>query len=56
VTGGTSAPAGIEDLMSALGAGIGAIDPNFSILATYGGDLTAYALLLVQQRLYSRLW
>jgi len=46
----------IEDLVAALAAGIGAIDPNFSILSNYGGDLTSYALLLIQHRLYARLW
>jgi len=49
-------PADIEELVASLGAGIGALDPNFSILAAYGGNLTSYALLLVQHRLYARLW
>lgn len=56
VTTGDEPPPDAEELVSALGAGIGALDPNFSILATYGGDLPAYALLLIQHRLYTRLW
>jgi len=53
---GSGTHSNMEDLVSALGAGIGALDPNFSILATYGGNLIDYALLLIQHRLYARLW
>jgi tRNA A-37 threonylcarbamoyl transferase component Bud32 len=56
VDGKDDAPPSAEDLVSGLGTGIAAIDPNFSILASYGGDLPAYALLLIQHRLYARLW
>jgi hypothetical protein len=49
-------PAAIEELVATLGVGLATIDPNFSVLATYGGDLDAYALLLIQHRLFSRLW
>ncbi len=56
VAGSREVAADIEDLVAALGTGIGAVDPNFSILVTYGGDLPAYALMLIQHRLYARLW
>lgn len=47
---------GIDWLIHVLGEGLGAVDRNFAVLARHGGDLDAYAALLIGYPLYARLW
>lgn len=46
----------IEEMIDAVADGLSAIDFNFGVLRESGGDLDAYALLLVSHSLYGRLW
>ena len=46
----------IDDLIDVVADGLSAIDFNFGVLRESGGDLEAYALLLVSHALYGRLW
>ncbi|HTE52499.1 MAG TPA: protein kinase [Kofleriaceae bacterium] len=48
--------AAIDELTDAVADGLSAIDFNFGVLRESGGDLDAYALLLVSHSLYGRLW
>jgi hypothetical protein len=48
--------ASITDFLDAVADGLCAIDFNFGVLRESGGDLNAYALLLVSHALYGRLW
>jgi hypothetical protein len=50
------ASAEIADFVDAVADGLSAIDFNFGVLRESGGDLNAYALLLVSHALYGRLW
>jgi hypothetical protein len=50
------APPSIQGFIGALADGLSALDYNFAVLREHGGDLDAYALLLVNHSLYSRLW
>jgi tRNA A-37 threonylcarbamoyl transferase component Bud32 len=45
-----------DQLLGEIASGLSAVDKNFGVLAAHGGDLSAYASLLVQHRLYGRLW
>lgn len=46
----------IDELIACIADGISAIDFNFGVLRESGGDLDAYALLLIAGSLYHRLW
>ena len=46
----------IDDFLDVVADGLSAIDFNFGVLRENGGDLDAYALLLVSHALYGRLW
>jgi hypothetical protein len=46
----------IDDFLESVADGLSAIDFNFGVLRESGGDLDAYALLLVSHALYGRLW
>jgi hypothetical protein len=48
--------ASIAEFVDAVADGLSAIDFNFGVLRESGGDLDAYALLLVSHSLYGRLW
>jgi tRNA A-37 threonylcarbamoyl transferase component Bud32 len=50
------APPSIQGFVGAIADGLSALDYNFAVLREHGGDLDAYALLLVSHSLYSRLW
>jgi serine/threonine protein kinase len=54
--GGGEGAATIGDFLDAVADGLSAIDFNFGVLREGGGDLDAYALLLVSHALYGRLW
>ncbi len=47
---------GIDWLIHVLADGLGLVDRNFGVLARHGGDLDAYARLLIGFGLYARLW
>ncbi|HWM87538.1 MAG TPA: protein kinase [Kofleriaceae bacterium] len=55
MAGGVGAYA-IGDFLDAVADGLCAVDFNFGVLRESGGDLNAYALLLVSHALYGRLW
>ena len=46
----------IDEFLEAIADGLSAIDFNWGVLRENGGDLDAYALLLVSHALYGRLW
>ena len=50
------APLTIDIIIDKLANGLAALDVNFRVLQQHGGDLQAYALLLVSHSLYGRLW
>lgn len=56
IAAGTAERSSIDDFLDAIADGLSAIDFNFGVLRTSGGDLDAYALLLVSHSLYGRLW
>lgn len=56
VTRASDPPPHIGQLSQALSDGLAALDGNFAVLREHGGDLQAYALLLVSHSLYGRLW
>lgn len=45
-----------DELAGLMAGGLAVHDPNFAVLAQHAGDLHAYALLVVQHRLYNRLF
>jgi serine/threonine protein kinase len=56
VTRAEDPPPHIGQLLQAMSDGLAALDGNFAVLREHGGDLQAYALLLVSHSLYGRLW
>ncbi len=46
----------LPDLIQTIADGLSSLDFNFGVLRENGGDLDAYALLLVSHSLYGRLW
>lgn len=46
----------VLEFLAVIADGLSAIDFNFGVLRENGGDLDAYALLLVSHALYGRLW
>jgi serine/threonine protein kinase len=46
----------IKAFIDFLADGLGAIEPNFDVVRTHGGNLAAYADLLVRHSLYSKLY
>jgi serine/threonine protein kinase len=54
--GGAGEIGEIGEFLDAVADGLSAIDFNFGVLRESGGDLSAYALLLVSHSLYGRLW
>jgi serine/threonine protein kinase len=46
----------IDEYLEAIADGLSSIDFNWGVLRENGGDLDAYALLLVSHALYGRLW
>ena len=49
-------PPTIADLTEVLAEGLGAIEPNFDIVRRHGGDIAAFADLLVRHSLYNKLY
>jgi serine/threonine protein kinase len=48
--------ASVGELVTLVSDGLSAVDANFGVLRTAGGDVEKHALLLVSHRLYHKLW